>query len=71
MTRVLIALGLVSLLADAAEACPFCARQNDAGKTVYYIATALMLLLPLVLVGGLVWWIRASRRASSEPGDRR
>ena len=56
-----MACALVALWAEVAEACPFCARQNENGRAVYYIATALMLLLPLVLVGGLVLWIRARR----------
>lgn len=57
----LIACALVAMWANAAQACPFCASQTENGQTVYYIATALMLGLPVVLVGGLVWWIRAHR----------
>lgn len=53
----------------AAYACPFCARQNEAGRTVYYIATGLMLALPLGFIGGAVWWIRAHVRAHANTGE--
>ncbi len=36
-------------------ACPNCFR---AGADSYMIATALMLALPVALIGGLVWWLR-------------
>ncbi len=45
-----------------AVACPSCARASLEGATVYYVATALMLLTPFILVGGLVFWLRRKMR---------
>jgi len=47
-------------------ACPACARASLESAVVYYIATALMLLVPFVLLGGLVIWLKRARNMNDE-----
>ena len=39
-----------------------CASVNQGGASDYIAATALLLILPLALVGGLTLWIRRAER---------
>ena len=60
------ALALSALLAPAhALACPSCIRVNAEAQAAYYVATALMLAVPFLSIGLLVWWLR--RRALRDP----
>lgn len=56
------ALAFALVLAPAAaEACPACAGNRD-NQVMYLVATALMLALPIALVGGLALWLRRCAR---------
>ena len=54
---------VVALWSANAFACPNCARAGDEGRTVYYIATGLMLFVPFLLIGALSYWL--VRRAAA------
>ena len=50
-----------------AEACAVCsAGREDATRTAFIIGTAFMTALPMVLVGGMVWWIRKKTLEAQE-----
>lgn len=50
---------LLLVTPSLAEACAVCsAGREDETRTAFIIGTAFMTALPMVLVGGLVWWIR-------------
>jgi hypothetical protein len=65
----------VALAPRAAWACAVCTGQDDAAVSLAMLkGTALLSLLPLALIGGLVWYLRrrarevaAGRVASSGP----
>ena len=55
----------VALWAGGAEACSVCNSATDETREAYYITTAIMMALPFILLGALVFWlVRASRRQS-------
>lgn len=44
--------------ARPAWACPVCYAANPKGLIAYYGTTILLVLLPLILFGGLLWYLR-------------
>ena len=58
-----------------ARACAVCFQAKEGSRMAYYGTTAALLLLPLLLIGGFVFWIRRrlmaidalERAESSEP----
>jgi hypothetical protein len=66
-----LTLGLV-LVPGFAEACAVCsAGREDETRTAFIVSTAGMTLLPLLLVGGLVLWLRKRfREVEAEDSDR-
>lgn len=61
------AAALIALAPGAAEACAVCFSGREEGRAAYLATTLLMTLLPLGLIGGLVWWLR--RRAAELRAD--
>ncbi|MCP5059929.1 MAG: hypothetical protein GY937_24765 [bacterium] len=62
----LFLLGLIAFLflADGAAACAVCAAgEDDRSRDSYIIATIVMSVLPVSIVGSLVWYIRRRGRA--------
>lgn len=53
----------IGATADAAVACPFCASGASGTGGTYLIATIVMLVLPLGLLGGFALWVRRSLRS--------
>jgi hypothetical protein len=48
----------------AAHACAVClGGQSDLAREAFFGTTLLLTLLPLALIGGLIWWIRRRARA--------
>lgn len=41
-----------------AVACPVCYAANPKGLIAYYGTTILLILFPLILFGGLLWYLR-------------
>jgi hypothetical protein len=46
---------------------PACARASEDGRDVYYIATALMLLVPMGMIVPFFIWIRMASKKTTEP----
>jgi len=54
------------LIPALALACPVCASNADDSRSSYLAATAVMLVVPVVLIGGFALWIRsAAKRAAA------
>ena len=61
-----LALGL-SLLSDVARACPGCASPLEENRQAFVDTTIFLTVLPLLMIGGLVWWLRRRlRQAEAE-----
>jgi hypothetical protein len=51
--------GSLALMPRASVACAVCFTGKDDGSRLTFIfTTALLTLLPLLLIGGTVWWLR-------------
>ena len=48
----------VSWAADLAHACPSCASPLEENRQAFVDTTIFLTLVPLFLIGGLIWWIR-------------
>ena len=46
--------------------CPVCFDVRDGPRVAFFATTVLLSLLPLAMLGGLVWWIRRRARAAEE-----
>ncbi len=57
----IIALVCCILLAGLvqADACPVCFDAKEETRWAFYFSTALLSVLPLSMVGGVIFWIRA------------
>ena len=54
-----VALAALVMLAGTADACPVCFQaKNDASRVAFIATTAFLTGLPLLLVGGVAWWLR-------------
>ena len=63
-----IAAGLLTAAPASALACPVCGLVGPSDNTwAYQAMTAMLTLLPLAMVGALVWWLaRLAARADTE-----
>ncbi|MEW5852078.1 MAG: hypothetical protein AB2A00_25040 [Myxococcota bacterium] len=59
----------VLLLPELVLACPACALRQEKNRVAYLVTTALLSVIPLLSVGGLVWWMR-KRLAEQEQAQR-
>ena len=68
-----IALALAVLLApQAADACSVCFSGRDQARVAFIVTTGFMTALPLLLVGGFVFWLRSrSREVERREADAR
>ncbi len=57
-----VALGLVSFAAHSSFACSVCAVANEETRYAYYATTAFLTLLPLFMIGGIVYYIAKKGR---------
>ena len=54
---------LLVLAPRASQACAVCTSgTEDANRLAFIITTALLSFLPLLIVGGFVWWLRRRTR---------
>ena len=54
-----MALVLVLFVPGVAEACAVCFQaKSDAARVAFIFSTAAMTFLPLLVVGGVAWWVR-------------
>jgi hypothetical protein len=61
LAAVAFALGVL-LAPQAAEACSVCFSGQDQARIAFIATTAFMTALPLIVVGGLVFWLRSRFR---------
>ncbi|HTY17227.1 MAG TPA: hypothetical protein VMH82_05795 [Myxococcota bacterium] len=55
----------------AATACAVCfGGQSDLSRKAFFGTTMLLTLLPFVLIGGLIWWVRRRARQLEEEARR-
>jgi len=61
------AIAALLLVPAIGQACPVCmgGAEEDV-RTAFILTTAFLTLCPLLMVGGLVWWVRRAFRAASE-----
>jgi hypothetical protein len=67
-----ITAGLLTAAPASALACPVCALVGPSDNTwAYHAMTAMLTLLPLAMVGAVVWWLArlASRADTERPPD--
>ena len=50
------------LQANEANACSSCFSGNEKTRVAYYVTTAFLSFLPLIMLGILAWWLRRSFR---------
>lgn len=58
-------LGL-SWAADLAYACPSCASPLEENRQAFVDTTIFLTVVPLMLIGGFIWWLRRRVRAMDE-----
>lgn len=71
MGRALWCAGIaLALRAEPAIACAVCFDQNAERRTAFLATTVVLSLLPLAMIGSLVWWLRQRWLATSagDPG---
>lgn len=71
MRRSLLAAVICALLALPAWAlaCPVCFSAKEENRQAFVDTTIFMTLLPLALIGGIVWWlVRLSREGDAPDG---
>jgi len=57
---------LVLLAPALAYACPVCFSGNEENRTAYFVTFVLLTVLPLLSIGGIVYWlVRRIRRAEA------
>lgn len=56
-----VAVGVASA-ADLAHACPSCASPLEENRQAFVDTTIFLTVVPLMLIGGLIWWIRRKVR---------
>jgi len=57
---------LVASLADSATACPSCASPLEENRQAFVDTTIFLSALPLMMIGGMIWWIRRRVRAMED-----
>ncbi len=53
----LILTAAMLLVHDVAWACPVCFDPNEQSRGVFLLTTAVMTFVPLILIGGVVYWL--------------
>jgi hypothetical protein len=62
-TPIAIALLFAALLPEAAAACSVCYGGEEESRSAFILTTVLLSVLPLAMIGSLVWWIARRVRA--------
>lgn len=56
----------IACLADVARACPSCASPLEENRQAFVDTTIFLTVVPLMMIGGLIWWIRRKVRERDE-----
>jgi amino acid transporter len=65
------ALGALSIgwAVDVAYACPSCASPLEENRQAFVDTTIFMTVVPLAMVGGMIWWIRRKAKELEKPPE--
>jgi hypothetical protein len=68
LRQVGVTLGAVGLAwaADLARACPSCASPLEENRQAFVDTTIFLTVVPLMMIGGLIWWIHRRARQMEE-----
>ncbi len=68
LARVCVSALLLSVAwaADLAYACPSCASPLEENRQAFVDTTIFLTLVPLMMMGGFIWWLRRRFRAMDE-----
>jgi hypothetical protein len=56
----------VTWAADLAYACPSCASPLEENRQAFVDTTVFLTVVPLMMIGGFVWWLRRRIRAMED-----
>ena len=56
-------------VADSALACPSCASPLEENRQAFVDTTIFLTVVPLMMIGGLIWWIRRKSRERDEMSE--
>jgi hypothetical protein len=63
----LLVLMLLVVLPDVAHACPVCFDQNEKNRLAFFTTTIFLSALPLMMIAGMVWFVRKKMKLQLEP----
>ena len=66
-TPIVVALLCGALLPEAAAACSVCYGGEEESRSAFILTTVFLSVLPLAMIGSLVWWIARRVRAVEAP----
>lgn len=55
--------------ADLAHACPSCASPLEENRQAFVDTTIFLTVLPLMMIGGFIWWLRKRARELDAPQE--
>ena len=55
--------------ADSALACPSCASPLEENRQAFVDTTIFLTVVPLMMIGGLIWWIHRRARQMEQPPE--
>ena len=64
-----LAAALIGWAVDVAHACPSCASPLEENRQAFVDTTIFLTVVPLAMIGGLVWWIRRKVREAEGPPE--
>jgi len=59
----------VGSIADLAQACPSCASPLEENRQAFVDTTIFLTFLPLIMIGGFIWWLRRKARQLEPPPE--
>jgi len=63
---VVAAVVALAWVADLAYACPSCASPLEENRQAFVDTTVFLTVVPLMMMGGFIWWLRRRIRAMDE-----
>ncbi|MCZ6807464.1 MAG: hypothetical protein O7F08_10965 [Deltaproteobacteria bacterium] len=71
MMRWLMSMGAVAVgsVAGLAHACPSCASPLEENRQAFVDTTIFLTFLPLIMIGGFIWWLRRKARQLEPPPE--
>ena len=59
-----VAPAVVLLAPNVAWACPLCIAAREESRIAFIVTTGILTFLPLMMIGGVIWWIRKRYQAA-------